>query len=90
MEEDEEEKDTSFERQLRRAAQAHVAHHRELVQLAAARTREAAVRMVLARRNRQRARMVPLLLPVGTRVRVSYLVASRIRMAVKSALVAAY
>jgi len=34
--------------------------------------------------------MVPLVLPVGTRVRVSYLVASRYQMAVKSALVAAY
>jgi hypothetical protein len=90
MDDDYEDDSTPFERLLRRTAAAHVAHHQELVQLAAARTRAAAVRMVLSRRNRQRARMVPLVLPVGARVRVSYLVASSVRRAVKMAHVAAY
>jgi len=89
MDEDEDDS-TPFERLLRRTAASHVAHHRELVQLAAARTRAAAVRMMLSRRNRQRARMVSLVLAVGARVRVSYLVASSIRRAVKMAHVAAY
>ncbi len=48
------------------------------------------MRTVLSLRNRQRAWMVPLVLPVGTRVRVNYLVASCYQMAVKSALAAAY
>ncbi len=48
------------------------------------------MRTVLSLRNRQRAWMVPLVLPVGMRVRVNYLVASCYQVAVKSALVAAY
>jgi hypothetical protein len=87
---DDDDDSSPFERMLRRTAAAHVAHHQELVQLAAARTRAAAVNMVLSRRNRQRARMVPLVLAVGARVRVSYLVASSIRRALKTAHVSAY
>jgi len=91
MDDDDDQEDSApFERLERRTAAAHVAHHQELVQLAAARTRAAAVQMVLSSRNRQRARMVPLVLPVGARVRVSYLVASSIRRALKMAHVAAY
>jgi hypothetical protein len=71
----------------REAAAAVVRRHDELIGLAAARTEAAALRMVMNGRARQRARMKPLVLPIGQRCRVSFLYAPTVRMQVKSSLV---
>ena len=65
------------------AAAAAVAKHQRLQQLAAARTLEAAVKMVNSRRARQRNNMRPYLLEEGALVRVSFLYAPTVRRTLK-------
>jgi hypothetical protein len=51
----------------REAAAAGVRHHHDLMALVAARTHQAAEDMINSSRQHQRARMLPLVLSVGTR-----------------------
>jgi hypothetical protein len=74
----------------RRAVAAVLLRHQELQALAAARTAEAGLRMVLSSRARQRASMRPYLLKIGTHCRVSFLYSPTVRMFTKTALVGAY
>jgi hypothetical protein len=73
-----------------RRAVAAVRRHHELQQLAAARTAEAGLRMVLSSRARQRASMRPYLLKIGTHCRVSFLFSPTVRTFTKTALVGTY
>ena len=81
---------TQEEEAQRAAAAAALRHHQDLQALAAARIAQAAGRMVQRRRARQAAAMRPLLLAVGTKVRISFLLSSTVRQAVKVQLVKAY
>jgi len=74
----------------RQAVAAAVQRHREIQALAAERTAEAGLRMVLSRRARQRDNMKPYLLAVGTRCRISFLYSPTVRMHVKTAIVNSY
>ena len=74
----------------REAAEAALRHHGELIALAASRTEAAAIRMVLSRRGQQRARLQPLVLPIGQQCRVSFLYAATVRMQLKVALITQY
>ena len=74
----------------RQAAAAALRHHLDLQALAAARIAQAAAKMVQRRRARQAALMRPLLLPVGVKVRVSFLASSTVRQHVKVQMVKAF
>ena len=78
------------ETRQREAAAAGVRHHNDLVALAAARTHQAAEDMLNSSRQHQRARMVPLVLSVGARCRISYLFTPTVRQLVKIAYVKAF
>ena len=74
----------------REAAEAALRHHGELIALAASRTEAAAVRMVLSRRGQQRARLQPVVLPIGQQCRISFLYAPTVRMQLKVAMITRY
>jgi hypothetical protein len=74
---------TEEESRQHELAAAAVRHHHGLVALAAARTRQAADEMVNSSRQHQRARMLPLVLKVGARCRISYLFTPSVRQQVK-------
>jgi hypothetical protein len=78
------------ETRQREAAAAGVRYHSDLVALAAARTRHAAEDMMNSSRQHQRALMVPLVLSVGTRCRISYLYTPTVRQLVKISYVKAF
>ena len=85
-----EHEEAAEETRQREAAAAGVRHHNDLVALAAARTRQAAEDMINSSRQHQRARMLPLLLSVGARCRISYLYTPTVRQLVKIAYVKAF
>ena len=78
------------ESRQREAAAAGLHHHNDLVALAAARTRQAAEDMINSSRQHQRARMLPLVLSMGVRCRISYLYTPTVRQLVKIAYVKAF
>lgn len=71
----------------RRAAERTRAQHADIVRLAAARTSEAGLKMLLRSRARQSKRMRPYVLSDGSLVRVSFLHSPTARQQLKSALV---